>query len=215
MRRALFDQKTQARGRALISAVVCDPLRAKGRRVRTSALRPALGRRRSLCAVPAVSVSAAKMAVPRSFFPTKTFPVFRASFRLVPRLHKACRPVSRPARPYKEPSRPNLRKKSIMIHSNSNRYPFQRSRPPRRRPRYPSLDPLSSMQAPYPSLPRKRESSLAPLHLLFRQNLTVLPEMTIPAGFPRAISSLGAGIQLSARVAISEREYPASNRPCL
>ena len=97
----------------------------------------------------------------------------------------------------------------------SNRYPFQRSRPPRRRPRYPSLDPLSSMQAPYPSLPRKRESSLAPLHLLFRQNLPVLPEITIPAGFPRAISSLGAGIQLSARVAISEREYPASNRPCL
>ena len=37
----------------------------------------------------------------------------------------------------------------------------------------------------------------------------------IMAGFPRAISSLGAAIQLSARFAISNREYPVSNRLCL
>ena len=60
--------------------------------------------------------------------------------------------------------------------SYSNRYPFQRSRPPRRRPRYPSLGMLSSMQAPYRSLPHKRESSFTPLHLLFRQNHPILPE---------------------------------------
>ena len=39
------------------------------------------------------------------------------------------------------------------------------------------------------------------------------PLCPITAYFPRAISSFGAGIQLSARFAISEREYPASNRP--
>ena len=40
---------------------------------------------------------------------------------------------------------------------------------------------------------------------------TNLPE-TVLAHFTRAISSLGACIQLSARIAISEREHPASNR---
>ena len=34
----------------------------------------------------------------------------------------------------------------------------------------------SSMQTPYRSLPRKRESSFTPLHLLFRQNHSILPE---------------------------------------
>ena len=67
-----------------------------------------------------------------------------------------------------------------LSYSRKHRYPFQRSRPPRRRPRYPSLDPL--------------------------------PLSAYLAGFPRAISSLGAAIQLSARFAISEREYPASSR---
>ncbi len=97
-----------------------------------------------------------------------------------------------------------------LSYSHKHRYPFQRSRPPRRRPRYPSLGALSSRQAPYRSLPRKRESSFTPLPLLFRQNHSNLPE-TVLAHFTSAISSLGACIQLSARIAISERDHPASS----
>ena len=96
--------------------------------------------------------------------------------------------------------------------SYSNRYPFQRSRPPRRRPRYPSLGTLRQCRLRIVCF--RASTKAHSLHCISSSGKIIrFCRSPIMAYFPRAISSLGAGIQLSARFAISEREYPASNRP--
>ncbi len=96
--------------------------------------------------------------------------------------------------------------------SYSNRYPFQRSRPPRRRPRYPSLGTLRQCKL---CIVRFRASAKAHSLRCISSSGKIIRFCLNPimAYFPRAISSLGAGIQLSAQFAIFERAKPASNRP--
>ena len=99
----------------------------------------------------------------------------------------------------------------LFIH-NGNRYPFQRSRPPRRRPRYPSLGTLRQCRLRIVCF--RASTKAHSLHCISSSGKIIrFCRSPIMAYFPRAISSLGAGIQLSARFAISERKYPASNRP--
>ena len=99
----------------------------------------------------------------------------------------------------------------LFIH-NGNRYPFQRSRPPRRRPRYPSLGTLRQCRLRIVCF--RAGAKAHSLHCISSSGKIIrFCRSPIMAYFPRAISSLGAGIQLSASIRHIERAAPANNRP--